>query len=118
MPSGPWSIASARVIMITPALAAEYTAAPGSPWMPESLATLTITPLLRVTMCAIACLHMKYVPLRQIPVSYTHLRAHETRHDLVCRLLLEKKKKDNKNNRTDTHQTKKQKYKQQNHRHS
>src|SRR5450759_3063888 len=25
-----------------------------------------------------------------IPVSYTHLRAHETRHDLVCRLLLEK----------------------------
>src|SRR5450756_2963528 len=28
-------------------------------------------------------------------VSYTHLRAHETRHDLVCRLLLEKKKKKN-----------------------
>ena len=28
-----------------------------------------------------------------MPVSYTHLRAHETRHDLVCRLLLEKKKK-------------------------
>src|SRR5450756_3077549 len=27
-----------------------------------------------------------------MPVSYTHLRAHETRHDLVCRLLLEKKK--------------------------
>src|SRR5665648_1234597 len=27
------------------------------------------------------------------PVSYTHLRAHETRHDLVCRLLLEKKQK-------------------------
>src|SRR5450756_1325618 len=24
-----------------------------------------------------------------LPVSYTHLRAHETRHDLVCRLLLE-----------------------------
>src|SRR5450756_2987926 len=33
------------------------------------------------------------------PVSYTHLRAHETRHDLVCRLLLEKKKKKNTNNR-------------------
>src|SRR5450756_1199177 len=30
------------------------------------------------------------------PVSYTHLRAHETRHDLVCRLLLEKKKHQNK----------------------
>src|SRR5450756_2651729 len=27
------------------------------------------------------------------PVSYTHLRAHETRHELVCRLLLAKKKK-------------------------
>src|SRR5450756_2983540 len=26
-----------------------------------------------------------------VAVSYTHLRAHETRHDLVCRLLLEKK---------------------------
>src|SRR5450756_749601 len=31
-----------------------------------------------------------------VPVSYTHLRAHETRHDLVCRLLLEKKKDDKK----------------------
>src|SRR5665648_628152 len=30
-------------------------------------------------------------------VSYTHLRAHETRHDLVCRLLLEKKKKKQQN---------------------
>src|SRR5450756_2660884 len=28
--------------------------------------------------------------VRQRAVSYTHLRAHETRHDLVCRLLLEK----------------------------
>src|SRR5450756_3214176 len=28
------------------------------------------------------------------PVSYTHLRAHETRHDIVCRLLLEKTKRD------------------------
>src|SRR5450756_2779490 len=26
--------------------------------------------------------------LCQNPVSYTHLRAHETRHDIVCRLLL------------------------------
>src|SRR5665811_366706 len=30
--------------------------------------------------------------LQAIPVSYTHLRAHETVLDLVCRLLLEKKK--------------------------
>ena len=30
---------------------------------------------------------------RHAPVSYTHLRAHETDSYLVCRLLLEKKKK-------------------------
>src|SRR5674476_327208 len=30
---------------------------------------------------------------RLVPVSYTHLRAHETGRNLVCRLLLEKKKK-------------------------
>ena len=32
------------------------------------------------------------------PVSYTHLRAHETGRNLVCRLLLEKKKKKNRDN--------------------
>src|SRR5665811_2545710 len=32
------------------------------------------------------------------PSSYTHLRAHETVLDLVCRLLLEKKKKKNQKN--------------------
>src|SRR5450759_4055356 len=32
-----------------------------------------------------ALLHVRRIAL---PVSYTHLRAHETRHDLVCRLLL------------------------------
>ena len=35
-------------------------------------------------------------------VSYTHLRAHETVLDLVCRLLLEKKKKTNSNSRLRT----------------
>src|SRR5450756_2861987 len=34
-----------------------------------------------------------------IAVSYTHLRAHETRHDLVCRLLLEIKNKTKKHNK-------------------
>ena len=34
------------------------------------------------------------------PVSYTHLRAHETVLDLVCRLLLEKKKLKNKKETT------------------
>src|SRR5450756_395661 len=33
----------------------------------------------------------KEIVTRLRAVSYTHLRAHETRHDLVCRLLLEKK---------------------------
>ena len=39
----------------------------------------------------VAPLHLHLQPL--VPVSYTHLRAHETVLDLVCRLLLEKKKK-------------------------
>src|SRR5664280_3439012 len=34
-------------------------------------------------------------PVGPLPVSYTHLRAHETVLDLVCRLLLEKKKQNN-----------------------
>ena len=36
------------------------------------------------------------IPTGITPVSYTHLRAHETGRNLVCRLLLEKKKKKNK----------------------
>src|SRR5678815_6004476 len=36
----------------------------------------------RSSVCAPSC----------VPVSYTHLRAHETPEHLVCRLLLEKKK--------------------------
>src|SRR5678816_4767512 len=36
--------------------------------------------------------------LHQRPVSYTHLRAHETPEHLVCRLLLEKKKTTTANN--------------------
>src|SRR5450759_5620327 len=35
--------------------------------------------------------HLSEVSGEHNSVSYTHLRAHETRHDLVCRLLLEKK---------------------------
>ncbi|VTU51222.1 putative PTS system galactitol-specific IIC component [Lactobacillus rhamnosus GG] [Lacticaseibacillus rhamnosus] len=34
-----------------------------------------------------------FAGIKLISVSYTHLRAHETEADLVCRLLLEKKKK-------------------------
>ena len=36
-------------------------------------------------------------PDQHVPVSYTHLRAHETPEHLVCRLLLEKKKTKKKN---------------------
>src|SRR5450756_2062295 len=43
----------------------------------------TITPLIAVLTVVLF--------LSVYAVSYTHLRAHETRHDLVCRLLLEKK---------------------------
>ena len=43
--------------------------------------------------CNVAC---PYLPCKHRedwgPVSYTHLRAHETGRNLVCRLLLEKKK--------------------------
>ncbi|VTU63264.1 diphosphomevalonate decarboxylase [Lactobacillus rhamnosus GG] [Lacticaseibacillus rhamnosus] len=45
------------------------------------------------------------------PVSYTHLRAHETVLDLVCRLLLEKKKTtipNRKKTQNSTHDKKKQ----------
>src|SRR5660397_262070 len=42
-------------------------------------------------------LHRPFASCRA-PVSYTHLRAHETKANLVCRLLLEKKKKTKKKN--------------------
>src|SRR5678810_1397993 len=42
-----------------------------------------------------------------IPVSYTHLRAHETGRNLVCRLLLEKKKKKKKKKKNKTKKQKK-----------
>ena len=43
------------------------------------------------------------LPICQWPVSYTHLRAHETVLDIVCRLLLETKKKHT--THTHTHNT-------------
>src|SRR5665811_1695930 len=47
-----------------------------------------------------------------VTVSYTHLRAHETVLDLVCRLLLEKKKNNKKNKikNNNIQKTKKKKY--------
>src|SRR5674536_387008 len=48
-----------------------------------------------------------HIILTHAPVSYTHLRAHETPEHLVCRLLLEKKKKKKKQNNKKKNQTKK-----------
>src|SRR5674536_391490 len=45
-------------------------------------------------------------PLKVVPVSYTHLRAHETPEHLVCRLLLEKKKKTKHKKRAKLNRTK------------
>src|SRR5665648_303148 len=47
----------------------------------------------RSTVCAIFWrFPLSLLVMNPLSVSYTHLRAHETRHDLVCRLLLDKKK--------------------------
>ena len=46
--------------------------------------------LIVVALALFAC-EQKENPKTIKPVSYTHLRAHETVLDLVCRLLLEKK---------------------------
>ncbi len=44
-----------------------------------------------VRVCEGGYLNFHHIALT--PVAYTHFRAHETREDLVCRLLLEKKNK-------------------------
>ena len=49
----------------------------------EFLVTIPVT---------VGLLHHDVALEQEAPVSYTHLRAHETVLDLVCRLLLEKKK--------------------------
>src|SRR5660397_278844 len=45
--------------------------------------------------------------LEILAVSYTHLRAHETKANIVCRLLLEKKKQTTNKNKKNTKPTKK-----------
>ena len=58
-----------------------------SPTVIEPFATpVAARHMIRVTVTAM-------MPAWPTSVSYTHLRAHETVLDLVCRLLLEKKKK-------------------------
>ena len=55
---------------------------------------IVIVTLVLVVLFDLAVRHTRFfISANKInPVSYTHLRAHETREDLVCRLLLEKKK--------------------------
>ena len=47
-----------------------------------------------VSQCYLVVIERQYTGASEA-VSYTHLRAHETVLDLVCRLLLEKKHKQN-----------------------
>ncbi len=65
-PSGPWSWASVRTTLMSPAFAAAYAAAPGSPWCPESLAMTTITPPPASTIGARAACIVKKAPLRHV----------------------------------------------------
>ena len=53
-----------------------------------------------------ATTQLQVVLVKPEPVSYTHLRAHETDSYLVCRLLLEKKKKKKKKERRKKKKTK------------
>ena len=53
------------------------------------------TALQKANRAMLAKLAPKVLADGEAPVSYTHLRAHETVLDLVCRLLLEKKNKNN-----------------------
>ena len=48
----------------------------------------------RIVLFAMAVLAFTASSVAQKSVSYTHLRAHETGRNLVCRLLLEKKKEE------------------------
>ena len=58
---------------------------------PEMKGELTSTMLLGIACAETTGIYGFVTGL--LPVSYTHLRAHETGRNLVCRLLLEKKKK-------------------------
>ena len=57
----------------------------------KDLVTISTGPNLLITIVLVIISSLQCVD-RMGPVSYTHLRAHETPEHLVCRLLLEKKK--------------------------
>src|SRR5674536_375483 len=64
-----------------------------SAMVPPFLARAASSPLSRSGPRSVTGEHVSRASRMQRPVSYTHLRAHETPEHLVCRLLLEKKKK-------------------------
>ena len=74
-------------------MAAVATAAVGILLGIHGFGQLFYSPVLGIGMLGVGCLLLALGAVFTVSVSYTHLRAHETRHDLVCRLLLEKKKK-------------------------
>ena len=60
--------------------------------VPAVLTVLAVYPLARTLFGVPSALAaMAFMAFNRWPVSYTHLRAHETVLDLVCRLLLEQK---------------------------
>src|SRR5674476_1636167 len=64
-------------------------------YLPDVEAYYDVQSSMFIYMSGGAWVHRAYLPERYRdydPVSYTHLRAHETGRNLVCRLLLEKKK--------------------------
>src|SRR5450759_3207026 len=62
--------------------------AQGQTQLAQMMSGLHLTPGMGVDFAAIGRILLLLIAV-YVPVSYTHLRAHETRHDLVCRLLLE-----------------------------
>ena len=60
---------------------------------PEGLGMTVLSPTILLAGVVAAFINIYRNCKTFYPVSYTHLRAHETVLDLVCRLLLEKKNK-------------------------
>ena len=86
------------VLYITGGLNQYY---PSIPFISESVTIGTattkmvtiITPVLTLVLVIALVMLINHTKIGMATVSYTHLRAHETGRNLVCRLLLEKKKK-------------------------
>ena len=67
---------------------------------------IVITPVTAIELVPVIVTLLAALPALTVrAVSYTHLRAHETVLDIVCRLLLEKKNTNNQNNQSNNHQT-------------